>query len=318
MKMNIIHIAALCACFTGAGSALAGPPAAAYTDISAGAAAKPLDSTWPVVADGRVDIGNVRGKVTITGWDQPQVKLEGTLGAGSTLAVSGAADRLSLRVKSAESGWFGSDGPRHDSVLILHVPRTVALEVNVVSADASVAEVAGKSLKAGSVSGNVALSSASTDIDVDSVSGDVKLDAPRPNPAASVHVQTVSGDIRARNLAGRIKLETVSGGMDCACATVRELNTGSVSGDADITVVPEGAARLHLEAMSGSIRLHLPAALSAHIDASTFSGSIHSDFGAVQEKEYGPGSSLKAQVGGGDADVSVQAFSGDIRLSKQP
>ena len=316
MKTNIIRIAVICMLLAGTGSALA-DASAAYSDISAGAAAKPLDSTWSVAADGRIEIGNVRGKVTVTGWDQPQVKLEGTLGAGSTLAVSGGPDRLSLRVKSAESGWFGSGGPRHDSVLVLHVPRTVALEVNVVSADASVTDVAGRSLKVGSVSGNVDVSAAAPQIDVDSVSGDVKLSAPSPNPAASAHLQTVSGDIRAKNLAGRIKLETVSGSMDCACGAVRELNTGSVSGDADIAVAPEAHAHLHLEAMSGSIRLHLPAALSAHIDASTFSGSIRSDFGAVQEKEYGPGSNLKAQIGAGDADVSLEAFSGDIELRKQ-
>ena len=317
MKTSIFHIAAMCTLLAGIQSAPAAPPAATYADISAGDAAQPLDSTWPLAADSRIDVANVRGKVAIAGWDRPQVKLEGTLGAGSTRAVSGGAERLSLRVKSAESGWFGSDGPRHDSVLILHVPRTAALDVNVVSADASVTDMAGKSLKAGSVSGNLELSSAAPELDVDSVSGDVKLDAPSPNPSAQTHVQTVSGDIRAKDLAGRIKLETVSGSMECACAAVRELDTGSVSGDADIAVAPAGSARLHLESMSGSIRLHLPAALSAHIDASTFSGGIHSDFGTVQEKEYGPGSSLKAQIGGGDADISVQAFSGDIQLRKQ-
>jgi DUF4097 and DUF4098 domain-containing protein YvlB len=317
MKMNILHVAASCALLAGAGSAFAAPPATAYTDISAGTSSHPLASTWPIAAEGRVDIGNVRGKVMVTGWDQSQVKLEGTLGAGSTLAVSGGADHLSLRVKSAESGLFGSSGPRHDSVLILHVPRNVALEVNVVSADASVAEMAGKSLKVDSVSGDLDLSSSAPEIDVDSVSGDVKVDAPSQNPAARAHVQTVSGEIHAKNLAGRIKLETVSGGMDCACGAVSELNTGSVSGDADIAVTPEASAHLHLESMSGSIRLHLPAALSARIDAATFSGGIHSDFGAVQEKEYGPGSSLKAQLGAGDADISVQAFSGDIQLRKQ-
>ncbi|HTI96264.1 MAG TPA: DUF4097 family beta strand repeat-containing protein [Rudaea sp.] len=316
MKKNILHIATLCASLAGTGSALAASPAAAYTDVSAGASSQPLASTWPVAADGRIEIGNVRGRVTVTGWDQPQVKLEGSLGAGSTLAVSGGVDRLSLRVKSAESGLFGSNGPRHDSVLILHVPRNASLEVNVVSADASVAEMAGKSLKVGSVSGDLDLSSAAPEIDVDSVSGDVTVVAPSPNPAARAHVQTVSGEIRAKGLAGRIKLETVSGGVDCACGAVRELNTGSVSGDADIDVAPAASARLHLESMSGSIRLQLPAALSARIDAATFSGSIHSDFGAVQEKEYGPGSSLKAQIGAGDADINVQAFSGDIQIRR--
>jgi DUF4097 and DUF4098 domain-containing protein YvlB len=223
-----------------------------------------------------------------------------------------------LRVKSAESGWFGSNGPKHDSELVLHVPRTVALEVDVVSADASVSDVAGQSFKAESVSGNLELSSAAPEVDVDSVSGDVTLAAPGPNPQAHVHVQTVSGDIRAKNLAGRIKLETVSGRMDCACGEARELDTGSVSGDADISVAPAAAARLHLESMSGSIHLHVPAALSARIDASSFSGSIRSDFGSVHNEEYGPGSSLKTQVGNGDARIQLESFSGDIRLDKQP
>ncbi|MBS0570388.1 MAG: DUF4097 family beta strand repeat protein [Proteobacteria bacterium] len=314
MQKHIFHFATAYALLACAGMALAASP---YTDIAAGSAAQALDATWPIVADGRIEVGNIRGKVTVTGWDQPQVKLEGRLGAGSTLAVSGGADRLDLRVKSVESGWFGSNGPKADTTLVLHVPRHAILEVNVVSADAIVADLNGKSLKVGSVSGDVTVASAAADMEIDSVSGDVKLDAPAANPAARAHVQTVSGDIHARNLAGRIKLETVSGGMDCACGTVSELSTGSVSGDADITATPAASARLHLESMSGNIRLHLPATLSARIDAATFSGSLRSDFGAAQEKEHGPGSNLKTQVGSGDADISVQAFSGDVQLRRQ-
>lgn len=317
MKIGIFHIAAFCALFAGAAATAPAMPATAYNDISAGDAAKSLDAVWPLAADGRIEVSNVSGKVTVTGWDQPQVKLEGTLAAGSTLMVSGSAQSLTLRVKAAKTGWFGSDSPTHGSTLIVHVPKNAALDLNVVSADASVADMAGKSLKAGSVSGSLDLSSAAPQIDVDSVSGDVTLAATGNTTDGSTHVQTVSGDIRAKNLAGRIKLETVSGSMDCACGVVRELNTGSVSGDADIAVAPAVSARLHLESMSGGIRLHLPAALSARIDASTFSGDIRSDFGAVQDKEHGPGSSLKAQVGSGDADISVQAFSGDIQLRKQ-
>jgi DUF4097 and DUF4098 domain-containing protein YvlB len=314
MRKHILHIATACALLTGAGAALAASP---YADIAAGDTAKTLDASWPIAADGRIDIGNVRGKVTVTGWDQPQVKLEGSLGAESTLAVSGAADRLSLRVKSTEKGWFGSDGPQHDSVLILHVPRKAALEVNVVSADADVADVAGKSLKLGSVSGDVQVASAAADIEIDSVSGDVIVSAPGAQSNTHAHVQTVSGDVHAKNLAGQVKLETVSGDMECACGAVSELTTGSVSGDVDITAAPAAAARLHLESMSGNVRLHLPANLSAQIDASTFSGNVRSDFGAVEHEEYGAGSSLKARVGGGDAQIHAESFSGDIDLRKQ-
>ena len=75
--------------------------------------------------------------------------------------------------------------------------------------------------------------------------------------------------------------------------------------------------RMQLESMSGDIRLRLPAALSAHVEATTFSGSIGSDYGAVQDKGHGPGSNLDARVGEGDTQIHVESFSGDIELRKQ-
>jgi len=301
---------------SGSAQLLAGT-AGAYNDIVAGDTAKPLDQTWPVATDARIDVGNISGKVEVTGWDQAQVKLEGSLGAGSTLTVSGDAKKLSLQVKTTKSGWFGSDAPSHDSTLILHVPKNAALDVSVVSADATVADVAGASLKVDGVSGDLTLSSAAPQIDVESVSGEVALAAPDAAAAGRTHVQTVSGDIRAKNLAGRIKLETVSGEMNCACGSVHELETGTVSGDADIVVAPVNDARLNLSSMSGGIKLRLPASLSASIDASTFSGGIRSDFGQARDAEHGSGSNLKTQVGNGGAQIKIDTFSGDVQLRKQ-
>ena len=66
-------------------------------------------------------------------------------------------------------------------------------------------------------------------------------------------------------------------------------------------------ARFALETSPGAI---------AHVDASTFSGDIHSDFGKVQTKDRGPGSSLDAKVGNGDAQIDMQSFSGSLELRK--
>jgi DUF4097 and DUF4098 domain-containing protein YvlB len=140
---------------------------------------------------------------------------------------------------------------------------------------------------------------------------------PTANAQGRANVQTVSGDIHAQNLAGRVTFETVSGDIDCACGTVSELKSGSVSGDVEISAAPTGSARLNLESMSGSIRLNLPASLSANIEASTFRGDVQSDFGAVEHKDHGPGSNLKTQVGSGDAQIHAESFSGDITLRKQ-
>jgi DUF4097 and DUF4098 domain-containing protein YvlB len=69
--------------------------------------------------------------------------------------------------------------------------------------------------------------------------------------------------------------------------------------------------------MSGDVRLYLPADASARLNASTFSGSIRSDFGTVREPEHGPGSSLDATAGSGSGQVKLETFSGDIDIRKE-
>ena len=67
----------------------------------------------------------------------------------------------------------------------------------------------------------------------------------------------------------------------------------------------------------GDVHLYLPADVSAHLRASTFSGSIRSDFGTVKDEDHGPGSSLDASIGSGDARVNVETFSGDLEIRRQ-
>lgn len=322
MKSSKIHIALLSTTLLalgGTGYALAAEAGAVQdrSIVADGTTAKTLDESWRVAADARIEIGNVRGKVDVAGWDKAEASLSGSLGAGSKLEISGDAQHLVLRVEGSKSGWFGGNGPDRDSDLVLHVPRAAALKLDVVGADANVTGIAGKSLEANSVSGTLVLASGAPEVEIDSVSGEVKFTASAPSAAPRAHLQTVSGDIDAKGLGGRVKLETVSGNIGFDSAQVQELETGTVSGDARIRTTLAAHGRMQLESMSGNIRLRLPAALSAHVEASTFSGSIGSDYGKVQDKGHGPGSSLDTRVGDGDAQIHVESFSGDIELRKQ-
>jgi DUF4097 and DUF4098 domain-containing protein YvlB len=319
MKLNNIHIAL----FSTAALSLAGAACAADAiapqnqTIVAETATKTLDQSWLVAGDGRIEIDNVRGSVAVHGWDQSQVKLSGNLGGGSKLEISGDEHHLVLRVDGSGRGLFGSNGPDHDSDLVVNVPRAASLKVGVVSADATVSGVSGKSLDVDGVSGKLSVASDAPEIDINNVSGEIVFAASQPNVATHAHLQTVSGDIDARKLGGRIKLETVSGDIVLEAGQVQDLETGTVSGDVRLQLVPGSHAHLSMESMSGEIGVRLPAALSAHVEAQTFSGNIESDYGKVQRKEHGPGSSLDAHIGDGDAQISAQSFSGSIRLRKQ-
>jgi hypothetical protein len=320
MQRNYLYIAIFSTMLQSAAAhqALAAETGAPQSQtIVADSGEKTLDLSWNVAADARIEIDNVRGSVVVTGRDQTLVKLGGSLGAGSRLEVSGDAQHLVFHVGGSKSGWFGGNGPDSDSDLVVTVPRNAVLKVGVVSADASVSGTVGKSIDVSGVSGKLTVSSDAPQIDVNNVSGDVVFVASQPNAAARAHLQTVSGNISASKLGGRVKLETVSGDIGLDTGEVQELETGTVSGDVRIKATPAAHAHMALESMSGDIHLQLPGALSAHVEAQTFSGSISSDFGKVQEKDRGPGSSLDAHVGDGDAQIKAQSFSGDIQLRKQ-
>lgn len=317
--MNMLKLSVLSACILlsiGASSVAIAASAVESRTIVAEHGSKDLNESWQIGADARVEITNVSGTLAVAGWDKAEAALTGSLGADSKLEISGDSQRLVLKVEGSKNGWFGN-GPHHDSDLVLHVPRAAVLDLNVVSADMTVSGVAGKSLQANSVSGGLKLNSGAPDLEANSVSGDIVYETQPNTTTTRAHLQTVSGNIDAKGLGGRVKLETVSGDITFAGGEVQELESGTVSGNVQIHATPAAHARMHLDSMSGDIHVRLPASVSAHIEASSFSGGIHSDFGKVIDKEMGPGSSLDANVGNGDAKIDAQSFSGSIEVRKQ-
>ena len=283
---------------------------------SAASAGTPIDQTRAVNADARIDVSNVKGAVTVSGWDKPEVAISGTLGEGAKgLAVEGDASHLTIKVQAPDKqGWFswGADTRMADTQLDLKVPKAAAMKIEVVSADVTLDGVAGRTLDVSSVSGKLRLDSGAQEIGIGSVSGNIEL----VGSAERAHLETVSGNIRTRGLAGQVKFDTVSGDIDADNGTYREINAGTVSGDVNLRGTPAAGARVDVATMSGDVRLYLPADVATRLRASSFSGRIRSDFGEVKRPEHGPGSSLDASTGSGDGQVKIETFSGDIEIRK--
>jgi DUF4097 and DUF4098 domain-containing protein YvlB len=293
------------------------PPQSAT--ISAESSGQTLSQSWQLADDATVEVHNVRGSVVISAGDSGQATLGGDLGAGSKLVVDGNAQHLDLRVESAsDHGWFGSHGPRSDSNLTLKVPSGVSVQLELVSADGRVSGTNGKSLKVEGVSGKLTLESGASQVDVESVSGDVNFRVTHTDAGYRAHLQTVSGDIDVSGAGGRVKLDTVSGHARASGGEIQEFEAGTVSGNVELAAALGKHGRVQVETMSGDIRTELPAAQSARINAETFSGRIRSDFGVVKQPEYGPGSSLDATVGDGDAQITAKSFSGNVDIRKKP
>ena len=280
-------------------------------------AATPINESRAADPAARIDISNVRGAVTVSGWQHNRVEISGTLGKGSKgLRIDGSGSRIDIEVEKPESsGWFnwGSNSQMEDSILEIRVPQGAELHIETVSAEVTVTDLSGRLLDVDSVSGKIRLDSNTREVEVGSISGTVEL----TGNGERAHVETVSGDIDLRGNREHLKLETVSGNISASTDTYREFSASSVSGDISLRGKPGTDARVDAETMSGDIRMDAGADLSARIEAETFSGRIRSDFGKVEEPEHGPGRSLDANVGAGNARIKIDTFSGDISIRRE-
>lgn len=281
-------------------------------------AGEPINAHTAIAPDGKLDVKNVRGTVHVSAWDRNEIEVTGSIGEGSKFFLDGGGAAVNVRVESnADKGWFnwGGNGPREDTTLEIKAPRGVSPVVHVVSADVTINGLdGGREIDVDSVSGDIKLDAKTQRLELQTVSGDIRVEG----ASTRANFETVSGDVIASGLSGEVAVESVSGDARLeAGGAVRDFKGHAVSGDIGLTTTLAAHARVRVECMSGDVKLHLPSDLSAAIEAKTFSGSIHSDFGKVDKEEFGSGSKLHATAGSGDAQVEVETFSGDVEIRRQ-
>ncbi len=280
-------------------------------------AATPIDQIRPLAADGQVHIKNVKGRVVVRTWARPQVRITGSLGDGvKRLRVMGDARLLNIEVEYPQGNWkfWGGGGNRGgDSIIEVMLPQRASVDVDAVSADVDVQQVAGRKLSVSSVSGSILVSASSPgEASFENVSGDITARL----TTSKLRAESVSGDVDLRGgLSGDVGIDSVSGDLRLATSkALNRLNVSTVSGDAKLqaALVPDGSIKG--ETLSGVLDISLPAATSARVRAESFSGRISSPSGRVESEEHGPGKSLDTTYGSGRGQIRLESFSGDVRI----
>ena len=101
--------------------------------------------------NGKVEIDNLAGSVSVTGWDRDEVEITGTLGKGTErLDVQEKGDRVIIEVVLPSGRNIRVEGTE----LNIRVPRGSEVEVSTVSASIDVSDVDG-ALELDTVSGAV-------------------------------------------------------------------------------------------------------------------------------------------------------------------
>ena len=158
----------------------------------------------------------------------------------------------------------------------ISVPAGAAVAVKTISGDASVTKVTGE-VRAETVSGNVTVTGTPNVTLAKTVSGDVT--ARDVEGAANLSLGTVSGTVIATGLKARsLECGSVSGDIQLSGIQVERLLAKSVSGSIEFGAVLARGGRYDFGSHSGDIRIVLGSQTGFELDASTFSGSVRSDF----------------------------------------
>jgi DUF4097 and DUF4098 domain-containing protein YvlB len=258
---------------------------------------------------GVVEIANIAGVVDVSGWDQPQVSVSGEIPSGIRgVEVKNDRGHISITVRFPSIS-FGAKGMD----LSVKVPRTSEVDVTTVSADINSHGITGvQRLKA--VSGSIRADIAQSDVEINSVSGDVSLRG--DDKPLGLHVGTISGTIHVERAAGDVEASTTSGEIIMALDTVRSIRMHTVSGEVSFHGKLAKDADVEAQTVSGDLKLHADAESGYEYDVTTFSGDIGNCFNAKSEKtsRYGPGERLSGSLGGGTAHMRLKTMSGDIEL----
>jgi DUF4097 and DUF4098 domain-containing protein YvlB len=306
--MNSAHrITIMAAAAFALGSAWTAPSQASQRAVDQHVAADP---------QGQVEIVTVSGRISVVGWDKPEVDVTGTLGPNVDrvdVASSGSHTTVRVVLNDSRKGHWGLDlRDPGDANLTVSVPKASSLAASLVGADISVRDLQGDQ-ELQSVSGEVR-TVAMRAVRVHTVGGDVHVSA---GPDSSLlEIGTVSGDMDVNGGRGELTVSTVSGAAKLSLGLLTHASLKSVSGDFKVETGLAPSGVLEAQSVSGDVAVNFNNGVPpAEFDLQSFSGDLRTCFGQKPEREhYGPGSRLWYRQGAGSARVHIDTHSGDVTL----
>jgi len=279
-----------------------------------------------------VNIENLRGNVTVIGWDKDTITVKGELeedAEGLTFKQRGSSVKIKVELEKNNHNYWG--GNAKGSELIIHMPKNIRVSFDGVSSDinldnlhasAEIKTVSG-SIVATNLSERIELSSVSGDIESKKLSGKVSLasvsgDVTDRNSSGRLSLRAVSGEIYAESIAKEVTVENVSGDIHLELNEVDELLVSNVSGDfaASLSLNSDGVVKM--SSVSGSLALKFQSNVQANFKLSASAGGdITNRITSQKAKDakYGPSSKLRFETGSANASVRASTVSGSIKVS---
>jgi len=246
--------------------------------ISAMASAQDFQKSYSVSSGASINIRSVSGNITITGSSGSQVTVTGIKEGPDSNLVS--VEDLSSGNRVEVSAKYPHNCHCNASLNFeVSVPQGMSLHFDNISTASGNVDVQ-------SVSGNLNLKSASGNITVQQVAG-------------RVVASSASGDVRVTSVDGSVSARTASGNV--------EAHMNSIS----------GADSMEFSSASGDVQVWAPESLDADVTMSTSSGSLESDFTLQTDNpNWGSSRSAHGRLGSGSRSLRISTASGNVSLKR--
>ena len=283
--------------------------------LAATASAEDINEKLDASADGKVEIYNTAGSVTVEGWSQNVVEVTGTLGEEvDEFIFERKDDTVLVKVKPIKGK--NSGGRSTSSHINVRVPQQSSIEAVTISAEIDVEGVRGEQ-ELQSVSGKVTTQVFAAEVEVETVSG--RIDVVGSGEDIEAELTTVSAGITVRDLSGVIDLESVNGKLEIGGGSFSDVAMETVNGKIDFNSNLRDGGDLDIETVNGKVVVNFVGSLSADVDVNTFNGRIDNCFGPKPERtsKYAPGWELSFTEGGGEGSVNIATLNGGVKLCKE-
>jgi DUF4097 and DUF4098 domain-containing protein YvlB len=275
--------------------------------------------------DGRVSISNISGDIVVSAGGGDEVAIDAVKHGdrGSLDRVRIVIDDRPGRVDiSTESDTVFRNNNNVSVDYTVTVPDNAALDLKSISGNVKVSGVKG-SVRAQSISGNVSTSNAPRVEWARTVSGNVDLAGVSHD--GDLELQSISGGVHVTGVKARsLNANTVSGDIRLASASIERVNARSVSGGFEYSGTLARNGRYEVTSHSGDVRFTLSDSVGFELNASSFSGSVRSDYagsttvgGGRRGRGFRRESTVESTVGDGSAKLELRTFSGSIVISRR-
>lgn len=288
--------------------------------------------TFRIGAGGELDLSNISGDIVITRGSGSEAVVEIVKTARAKSETEARELLTQVHVEIAERGNRAEVKLRHPHGGELPWRRGNNSAVTVAY---TVVAPEGTRMRAASISGSISAKDIKGELSLDTISGSISVSgggrvAAVKSISGSVEIVDTNGD-------GAIKASSASGGLLLRRVKARSVELSSISGDVIMDDVESGRveaqtisgdvhfsgpvtknARYELTSHSGSVLAAVPGNVGFEVEASSFSGTVRSDFPlASSAAAKGPARSLRGTHGDGSAVLDLTTFSGSIHIAKR-